>query len=106
MSETVKVILLVGLVLGVIAAWPTESEPVVQPVAVTNTRDNAGKSAFIDGCMSEGGTRSECLCMVNNLLVLHPDFLTNTTRMNRILAEGYNLTETSEMSKCFEYEEL
>ena len=68
----------------------------------TTPTSQASKNSFVNGCVGTGGEalKSYCGCAYDKILVLHPDFATNTQRMERILAEGYDQEETRAMGVC------
>lgn len=72
-----------------------------EPVITQQAKDNSFKNSFVSGCVQEGGAEISCACAYDELVALHPDFSTNEDRLNRILTEGYNLNETTAVSKCF-----
>lgn len=72
-----------------------------KPTQATQQAETTTKrNAFISGCTNEGAERSECVCMLDAMIELYPDFLTNMERMDRIISSGYNSTETDEAVKC------
>jgi hypothetical protein len=75
------------------------TEP-TRPQATEQSKTNTFRNAFISGCTSEGVSREDCICLLNEMMQLYPDFMTNTNRHDRILQEGYNERETDAAMRC------
>ena len=88
----------VGFIVGVKDAvkeqTPVRTESTSQASAATF------KNSFVSGCANSGGDYAACGCIYDSFLAMYPDFSTNTERMNRILAEGYNPAETDAAIHC------
>lgn len=97
MNKVLVVILtIVGtlVVLGVIGSQLDTYEPSPQAV------DNTNRNIFISACMGEGASRSACVCAIDSLVELYPDFLWDEARLNRINEVGYYQNETDAMLPC------
>lgn len=109
--EKIKQVAVAGLLILVgLAAWGAvitalNPEGTTEPTAAA--RDNTFKNMFVSGCVDEANkaypeddNQSFCSCGYEQLLVMHPDFTTNTELQQRILDEGYNQAETDAMVVC------
>lgn len=92
-------ILLFLLIAGAIGAYN-------KPVQSEQAQSTSMRNGFVSGCKQEASKYPTldadyyCECAVNKMETLYPDFTTNTDRINRILKDGYNPTETDALVSC------
>lgn len=110
-----KVLTSVGLVLVglfaygmVYAALNPEGTVSSESTFSQTAKDNTFRNAFISSCVTEASTspdidaQSYCGCGYDKLVEMYPDFTTNEERLDRILAEGYNQSETDIIVTCLQ----
>ncbi len=90
----VLILAAISLVTNIMIKRTPPLEPTAQATATTD------KNAFVSGCTGKGGTEQYCGCTYDKLLAMYPDFATNQDRVQRILKDGYNSTETDAMVSC------
>lgn len=113
--EKVKQITIVGFAVIVgLVAWGAvvavlNSEDTTKPEMTQLAQDNTFKNSFISGCVREANkispnedNQTYCGCGYDKLAEMYPDFSTNTERLNRIIAEGYNQSETDAVVACIQ----
>lgn len=75
--------------------------------AMDNTERRAYESAFesefINACVSEWSSRSDCQCGFDTLNDMYSDFMYNEARLERILRDGYSQEEVDATMPCFGY---
>lgn len=105
MNDTTKVIL---AIIGAIAIFSiasymgenTANKVIPKSQTTQQAVSNTQKNAFIQGCVNEGASRSECVCMERAMSNMYADFYTNESRLNRIVTTGYNQSEVAVLSSC------
>lgn len=59
------------------------------------------RADYIKSCSSTGEVSAAvCECMLDQLLTIHPDFMTNDDLNARVVADGHTDAEKAEMVKC------
>lgn len=97
---TIAILVIGGLVSNVTNyAYEQSSEPT--QVSVDATKKNAAKVKFVEGCVGEGGTDSQCQCAFDALDKHYSyKWYEDEGLINRIVQEGYNYEETKAMQTC------
>jgi len=61
---------------------------------------NCKTGALETGNVNDSQATTYCECAITKIEDLYPDFSTNEARLQRILSEGFNQSETDIMSAC------
>ncbi len=104
-----KAVTIIALLISISLVYSLVSIAVTRNQAgLTDTaQNNTFRNSFVSGCkeeavkiLNEAEAQEYCTCGYNSMVELYPDFSTNEERMNRIIASGYNQTETDTVVKC------
>ena len=108
----IVVVVVIGNLVEIYTNSPTSSStssPSSSPNQMTKEAyNNTARNTFISGCTEAGRSNvSGCTCAWDSLVTLYgEDWWGNGSGyspiIDRILASGYNSTETDAMSPCFE----
>src|SRR3990167_11033415 len=107
-AAAVVFIVIVGAIGNLVEKTVDSSVIPTAPTAQSNKPyENTARNSFVSGCDKTGeATTQECTCSWNSLNALYGegwwgDSSGYSAITNRILADGYNSTETDAMISCF-----